>query len=351
MRRFPALSIAIILILPGLLCADTLTIGTKATEPFVIVNSDDSYSGISITLWRQIAERMKLPYKFVDRDLEGLVTGLEDGSLDAVVAALTITADREARFDFTHPFYHTGLGIAVQLRDSDGILGTLKQLFSADFGKAVGALLLLLLLVGLTAWLVERKDNPEEFGGSLWHGIGAGFWWSAVTMTTVGYGDKSPRTFLGRLLGLIWMFAAIIIISGFTAAIASALTVSSLESRINGLEDLRHVRVATIGASASGAFLKNEGIKFSDIENVEAGLAQLADGRLDAVVYDAPILKYLINRDHRAVLRIMPQTFAAQSYGIGLPAGDTLREPMNQALLEIVNSIEWSQTLQSYLGE
>ena len=75
-------------------------------------------------------------------------------------------------------------------------------------------------VVGVVMWLGERRRNQAQFGGTAAHGIGAGLWWSAVTMTTVGYGDKAPVTILGRLLGLVWMFAAIIIISSFTAAIA-----------------------------------------------------------------------------------------------------------------------------------
>ncbi|MGO2102628.1 MAG: ion channel [Psychroflexus halocasei] len=44
-------------------------------------------------------------------------------------------------------------------------------------------------------------------------------------MTTVGYGDKSPLSLGGRIVGLIWMFMAVIILSSLTAGIASALTV------------------------------------------------------------------------------------------------------------------------------
>jgi len=57
-------------------------------------------------------------------------------------------------------------------------------------------------------------------------------------MTTVGYGDKAPVTLAGRVVGLLWMPASIILISGFTAAIASALTVGQLDHSISGLDDL-----------------------------------------------------------------------------------------------------------------
>ena len=89
-------------------------------------------------------------------------------------------------------------------------------------------------------WLFERKRNKEMFGQGI-KGLGAGFWWSAVTMTTVGYGDKAPVTAAGRTIGFIWMFAAILLISGLTASIASALTVSSLDSKIENADNFFYV--------------------------------------------------------------------------------------------------------------
>ena len=89
---------------------DTLSVGTKAAPPFVIEGDDGRFSGISIALWEAVAERLGRKYEYAHSDLAGLFSGLEDGRLDVSVAALTVTADREARIDFTYPFYSTGLG-------------------------------------------------------------------------------------------------------------------------------------------------------------------------------------------------------------------------------------------------
>ncbi|MFH7563901.1 MULTISPECIES: ion channel [Oceanimonas] len=48
----------------------------------------------------------------------------------------------------------------------------------------------------------------------------------------MGYGDKAPVTFAGRLVGLIWMFAGMIMVASFTAAITSSLTVNNLRTGI-----------------------------------------------------------------------------------------------------------------------
>lgn len=325
-------------------------VGTKVAPPFSFKDQSGEWTGISIDLWRTIADELQIEYEFAERDLADLLEGVETGGLGAMVAATTITADRESRIDFTHPFYSTGLSIAVSKRGQGGWTTALARLFSYQFLRVVGLLVLLLLLVGLLVWLFERRKNSEQFGGGSLTGIGSGFWWSAVTMTTVGYGDKAPRTVVGRLLGLVWMFVGVIIISSFTAAITSTLTVSELESQIRNPEDLYRVHVGTVSGSSSADYLRSHHISFEPVSTPAEGLEALAAGDLDAVVYDDPILRYLINTRFRGKLQVMPGTFARQDYGIGLPAGSSQREQINQILLRETASPEWQELLQRYLG-
>jgi len=329
---------------------DPLTVGVKTAPPFVIKKTHGEFSGLSIALWREAAERAGLEYRFVETDLEGLVSGLEDGRLDVSVAALTIKAERETQVDFTHPFYTTGLAIAVPVEE--GTVGAvLQSLLSAEFAAAVGALTGLLLLVGFLLWLAERRKNPDMFGGTPLQGVGASFWWAAVTMTTVGYGDKAPTTLAGRLIALVWMFAAIIVISGFTAAIATSLTVSRLETTIRGPGDLYDVRVVSVADSASAEYLERQGIGFTRRQELAAALEDVANGRFDAIVYDEPILKYHIRRSYPAELRMVPEHFERQDYALALPAGSPLREPLNIAILDTLETSEGGALVQRYVGD
>jgi hypothetical protein len=50
----------------------------------------------------------------------------------------------------------------------------------------IGLLLLLSLTAGAIVWLLERRKNPEMFGGGTVRGVGHGIWWAIVTLTTVG---------------------------------------------------------------------------------------------------------------------------------------------------------------------
>ena len=325
-----------------------LMIATRHVPPFAIRSEDGAWNGISIDLWREIATDLSLAYEFRETDLKGMVAGLQNGTYDVAVAALTMTAEREQVIDFAHPFYNSGLGIAVPANGSTGWAGVLRRVASTGFAKAVAALAVLLFLIGLLVWFFERKRNPEQFGGKAADGIGASF---AVTMTTVGYGDKAPRTVGGRTVALIWMFASILLISSFTAAIASALTVSELEAGKKGPEDLPGLRVGTLRDSTSEAYLHREHITAVSYDMPRAALEALAAGEMDAVVYDAPILRYLVNKELRLPLRVLPRVFERQSYAIALPQGSALREPINRLVLSKISEPQWRDVIYRYLGE
>jgi len=252
--------------------------------------------------------------------------------------------------DFSHPFHTTGLSIAVPHEPSYMIWWKVVERFlSLDFFVLMILLLLVLLLSGFLLWLLERHRNPDMFGGGPSKGIGSGFWWSTVTMTTVGYGDKYPTTFGGRLVAFLWMFISIFIISSFVAAITSALTVSELEGSVKSLDDLKIRRVGTVQGSTGESFLLEQNIVSSPHGNAILGLQAVANKELDVFVGDAPILKYLVKEEFRRTLQVLPNTFARQDYGIALRNNSKLREPLNRALLQYITTEDWNSLLKRYL--
>jgi len=327
-----------------------LIVGIKQSPPFAIKHADSAWSGIAVDLWRDIAEKSDFEYEFREMTLEGVLDALSEGSVDAAVGALTVTAKREQVFDFTHPFYISGLGIAVPYTQKEAWLGMIASFFSYKFLSVVAALGLVLLLAGVIVWSFERKTNPDQFGGSWLKGIGSSFWWSAVTMTTVGYGDKSPKSFGGRLVSMIWMFTGIIVISVFTAAITAALTISQLESKVSGPEDLPEVRTATVPKSTSEIYLHENHIFYQLFETPQEGLAAVAKGEIDAFVYDAPILRYLAGQKETGKVRVLSKIFERQDYAFAFPQNSDLRNRVNILLLERIHDPRWKDTLYEYLG-
>ncbi|UCH81482.1 MAG: transporter substrate-binding domain-containing protein [Nitrospiraceae bacterium] len=325
-----------------------LLVATKEAPPFSMKTDDGTWSGVSIALWKEIAGELDLKYRFIETDLQGMLDGLKEGRYDAAVAALTVTEERETVFDFTHPFYTTGLGIAVQ-QVHESWTAVVKRFFSSAFLKVILLLAVILLIFGFLVWLLEKRKNPEQFSNSV-KGIGDGFWWAAVTMTTVGYGDKAPKTLAGRIIATIWMFTAIIIISSFTASITSSLTVSQLGSAIKGPEDLPGHRVASIKGSTSERYLTSHRITYVNFANIEEGLKAVVDGKVDCMVYDAPLLKYYIARD-KYKLSVVKRVFEQQYYAFGLIQNSPLRENINRVLLEKTELPWWQDTLFQYIGK
>ena len=332
------------------LSSRTLIVGTKEVPPFAMKNNEGTWTGFSIDLWRQIAAELNLPFEFRELDLQGLLDGVADGSLDIAVAAMSITAEREEICDFSHPYYVTGLGIAIAPKHKTPWLVVLKKLFTSHYLKVVSGLCVLLLALGTLIWWFEHKRNPEQFGGGTAAGIGSGFWWSAVTMTTVGYGDKVPITLRGRVVAFIWMLIAIIIVSAFTATITTTLTVAHLDVPVKGPQDLSKVHVGAISDTTGETYLRDNGISFTSYQTVSEGLRAIKEGSIEALVYDAPILRYLIHQEFQGDLEVLPHTFYREDYGIALSKSSSLREPINRVLLEKIHGREWQDILQQYLG-
>lgn len=63
---------------------------------------------------------------------------------------------------------------------------------------AVGVQVVLLLFAGTTLFYVEHPAQPEEFSS-----IPAAMWYGIATLSTVGYGDMTPITTMGRFLGSV----------------------------------------------------------------------------------------------------------------------------------------------------
>lgn len=327
-----------------------LVVGIKEAPPFVIRHEDGRWSGISIELWRAVAKDLGVEYTLQAFELDPLLTAIKKGQIDIAVGALTINEEREVFADFTHSFFLSSLGIAVPTDTHTGWLGTLASLFSAQVLKVIASLALALTFFGALVWWFERRRNVEQFGGGALSGVGSGFWWAAVTMTTVGYGDKFPTTGGGRVVALIWMYASLVLVSVFIGVIASALTVSGLSSSVSGPEDLPRVRVASVADTASGEWLQDKYIGFASYPNIGAALEALRDGRADAAVYDRPILSYLARQNPKSDFAVLPRKFALNRYGFALPDGSPRREAVNRALLANIEKPEWYDTVYRYTG-
>ncbi|XP_022779217.1 uncharacterized protein LOC111320784 [Stylophora pistillata] len=99
-------------------------------------------------------------------------------------------------------------------------------------------------IAGIIMWALDTYWNRDEFPRKFLQGSWQGFWWSFVSVTTVGYGDKVPKSIPARLFSTLWIIFGMIFMTIFSAHITSVLTALSLDMEPTSLEG---VKVAVLG--------------------------------------------------------------------------------------------------------
>lgn len=325
---------------------DKVVIGITETPPFVI-KEGNTFSGLSIASWNLVNDELELDYEYKEYATLGeLLTAVENAEVDFSINPITVTDNRMRVMKFSQPYFISYTAVAKE--KSSQVLSLLQNLWSWNFISALLILLGVILIFGFLVWIFERKKNIEEFRTDA-KGIMDGFWWSAVTMTTVGYGDKSPQTTGGRVVGFIWMFMAIIIISSITAGIASALTVQNINTEINSVADLERFQVTTVANSSSAEFLGLYNIQYQKVQNGEEGIEALRNNEANLFVYDQPILKHLIEqKELQDELEVLQKTLKKDYYAYSFPAGSELLERINPVLVSTLKTMEWSTLVKDY---
>ena len=118
------------------------------------------------------------------------------------------------------------------------ILNNLLSLLSTVFNSRrlrtiLGALIFFVLLFGYIFYLTE--DDVKTFGD--------GIWWALVTVTTVGYGDITPATTLGRFVASALMFLGLGLIATVTAIVSAKFVQNFVDHHTNDdvLEKLEEI--------------------------------------------------------------------------------------------------------------
>lgn len=328
-----------------------LVVGVNNAPPFAMKGSDGAWSGLSIELWRQVAKTTNHTFRFVEiGDMPELIEETATGKLDVAVGAITVTVEREKALDFTQSYYSTGTGIAVPVVSVMNWATLRRAMTSFNFIQAVAALIGLTLVAGVLVWLLERRQN-EYFGGSITKGISSSVWWSTLAMTQRSSAEKGPQTILGRSVATIWLVVSVITIAVFTAGVTSVLTTSQLQGTIYNASDLASVRVGTVKGTSSEGDLVRRKLKFHPYETLSDGLKALRAGRIDAFVYDKPLLTWAIRQGFASRLKVLDISIEAQNYAFALPPDSLLRKSLSIAILDTIQKETWSEARIRYLGE
>ncbi len=331
----------------------TVRVATRTAPPFVEYH-DEIYSGFTVELLDLVATEIgaELEIYGVTSNAK-LIDDVARGEADLGASAIAITSRREERIDFSQPYFDSGLEIMVPT-ESRGFLGgrlgaVARTLFSLDVLLVILSLVFVLFAAAHVVWLAERRTNPE-FPQTYWAGIWEAFWWAAVTATTVGYGDKTPKGVVGRVFGLFWMFVGLFVLAYFTAGIASAFTLDELEGRIAGPGDLRGHDVGVVADSLADEFLTAQGIPATEYLTAEAAYEALTDGSLDAVVHDAAILQHFVTTQADGSTELTGLVFAERGFGFALGSNSELTEAVNRGLISVIESGEYGALYDEWFG-
>ena len=332
---------------------EPLRVAVYDLAPYGGIGPAGVFDGVSVDLWRRVAEELGRRYHLTAvPQMDAILSGLEQGRYDAAIGAITITPDRAARVDFSYPAHRSG--VAVATRRENGPLSALKAygLVAVELSSLFVIMVALLLLMGVAMWFVERpRAAAAREAESSVLTLRDGIYWAVVTMTTVGYGDKTPKTPVGRIVAIVWMLGSVALVSLLSASLVSRLTAERVESSIAIQEgDLAGMQLAAVTYSSGAEFLESLHLRHKKYENLQAALLGLEKSEADAVVNSVGALRYMVATRFSNSLRVQSNLLAPAYMAIALPARSLLKKPIDEALIKITATPEWRALEETYFG-
>ncbi|XP_015191011.1 PREDICTED: glutamate receptor ionotropic, kainate 2-like isoform X6 [Polistes dominula] len=356
----------------------TLIVITILETPYVMMHYEKNYTGNSrfygfcVDLLEAVAREVGFSYrldlvpdrKYGARDPEtgewnGIVRELMRHKADLAVGSMTINYARESVIDFTKPFMNLGISILFKARQVP--TSHPARLFSFMNPLAIEIWLYVLaayVLVSVTMFVVARF-SPYEWNHPYSCHVGPeiienqfslsnSFWFTIGTLMQQG-SDLNPKATSTRIVGGIWWFFTLIIISSYTANLAAFLTVERMITPIENAEDLASQTDITYGTLDSGStmtFFRDSMIetykkmwRFMEnrkpsvfVPTYEEGIQRVLQGDY-AFLMESTMLDYIVQRDCN--LTQIGGLLDSKGYGIATPMGSPWRDKISLAILEL----------------
>ncbi|XP_073505945.1 glutamate receptor 1 isoform X5 [Phyllobates terribilis] len=360
----------------------TYIVTTILEAPYVMYkkNADefegnDKFEGYCVELAQEVAKHVGFKYKLEivkdgkygarDSDMKawnGMVGELVYGRADLAVAPLTITLVREEVIDFSKPFMSLGISIMIKKpqKSKPGVFSFLDplayEIWMCIVFAYIGVSVVLFLVSRFSPYewhneeFEEGKDPPStdhsnEFGifNSLWFSLGA-FMQQGC--------DISPRSLSGRIVGGVWWFFTLIIISSYTANLAAFLTVERMVSPIESADDLAkqtEIAYGTLDSGSTKEFFKRSKIAVFEkmwtymrsaepsvfVKTTEDGMNRVRKSKGKyAYLLESTMNEYIEQRKPCDTMKV-GGNLDSKGYGIATPKGSPLRNPVNLAVLKL----------------
>ncbi|XP_075005535.1 glutamate receptor 2 isoform X1 [Calonectris borealis] len=360
----------------------TIIVTTILESPYVMMKKNhemlegnDRYEGYCVDLATEIAKHCGFKYKLTivgdgkygarDADTKiwnGMVGELVYGKADIAIAPLTITLVREEVIDFSKPFMSLGISIMIKKpqKSKPGVFSFLDplayEIWMCIVFAYIGVSVVLFLVSRFSPyeWHTEEfedgretqtNESTNEFGifNSLWFSLGA-FMQQGC--------DISPRSLSGRIVGGVWWFFTLIIISSYTANLAAFLTVERMVSPIESAEDLSkqtEIAYGTLDSGSTKEFFRRSKIAVFDkmwtymksaepsvfVRTTAEGVARVRKSKGKyAYLLESTMNEYIEQRKPCDTMKV-GGNLDSKGYGIATPKGSSLRTPVNLAVLKL----------------
>jgi polar amino acid transport system substrate-binding protein len=330
------------------------TVAVHPYEPFVMQTSSGEWTGFSIELWNEVANRLDWTTKYlITEDVRGQLAAVADGRADVALGAISLTAERERSFDFSQPTLDGGLQILVPVADTrpsvPGLGGYLDLLFSRTMLIWLSAAVVVGVIPAHVFWLIERRSNKPAVSKAYFPGIFEAFGWSIGSL--VGKSSTSATKSITRAFAILYGFAGIVFVAFYSANLSATLTVAKLDAKISGPADLYGKSVATVADTTAATFLRNMGIDATETRTIEQSYDLLRDGGYEAVVFDAPALRYYVAHRGQGVAVLAGPVFQEEDQGFVFNIGSALRKPVNQALFQMREDGTYNLIKEKWFGD
>uniref|UniRef100_A0A8C0UWB8 Glutamate receptor n=1 Tax=Cyanistes caeruleus TaxID=156563 RepID=A0A8C0UWB8_CYACU len=352
----------------------SLIVTTVLEEPFVMFRKSDTalfgndrFEGYCIDLLKELAIILGFSYeirlvedgKYGAQDEKGqwngMIKELIDHKADLAVAPLTITHVREKAIDFSKPFMT--LGVSILYRKPNGTNPSVFSFLNPLSPDIWMYILLAYLGVSCVLFVIARFSPYEWYDA---HPCNPGsdivennftllnsFWFGMGALMQQG-SELMPKALSTRIIGGIWWFFTLIIISSYTANLAAFLTVERMESPIDSADDLAKQTKIEYGAVKDGAtmtFFKKSKISTFEkmwafmsskptalVKNNEEGIQRTLTADY-ALLMESTTIEYITQRNCN--LTQIGGLIDTKGYGIGTPMGSPYRDKITIAILQL----------------
>ncbi|MGC6453824.1 MAG: ion transporter [Candidatus Puniceispirillaceae bacterium] len=128
------------------------------------------------------------------------------------------------------------------------------------FGAALYLFCIALFASSSLMYVVEHQAQPDNFSS-----IPTTMWWSLITLTTVGYGDVSPVTPIGKLVGALTAIMGVCVVALLTGIVATAFA-----NQISRRQDMFEAEI--VAALSDGVITEDEMDQIAKMQN-ELGMS------------------------------------------------------------------------------